>query len=190
MFLDRPYTQTFDDGDVPKQLTLAPIEGFPDYEISNYGEVLSRRVNDDGKALRQSPNNHGDIRVKLIDADGFERTKLVSGLVGNAFRNKPDEQSTTPMLLVPNKRLLCATNIVMRTRAFTAQYNQQFKNPMRLHHSLPVVELTTGLRYESISEASMHWGILPMAIWRSTYSGDRVYPHDTVWEADRTGERV
>lgn len=61
------------------------IDGFPDYEVSIYGEVYSKRT---GKILSAGDSGQGYALVVLCDKDGMH-TKKIHRLVAEAFIPNP-----------------------------------------------------------------------------------------------------
>lgn len=61
--------------------TWAPVEGFPDYAVSNYGEVMNARL---GHILHPRMNSYGHFRVTLR-ADGRSVDFYVHRLVAATF---------------------------------------------------------------------------------------------------------
>lgn len=60
------------------------IEGFPSYQVSNYGRIKSFKKRKP-RLLRAFPNNYGYWRVALTDPFGKSKHLLVSRLVAAAF---------------------------------------------------------------------------------------------------------
>lgn len=74
---------------IPKE-EWKPIVGFPAYEVSNLGRVISRhrRI---PRQLAATPNDKGYPMVTLARGDGFRRNRPVHQLVAEAFLGeRPD----------------------------------------------------------------------------------------------------
>lgn len=61
-----------------------PIDGFPGYEVSNLGHVLSRRRRSP-RVLSPNPNQWGYLMVTMTRADGRPCSRTVHRLVADAF---------------------------------------------------------------------------------------------------------
>lgn len=66
------------------------IIDYPDYEISNQGNVKSKRIKDTGKILKPCLGKNGYYSVKLWKDTG--KTFNVHKLVAFAFLNNPDNK--------------------------------------------------------------------------------------------------
>lgn len=64
-----------------------PIDGFPNYQVSNRGRVMNLET---GKVLKNRSNNHGYPYVALPKGDGKPKNMLVHRLVATAFIPNPD----------------------------------------------------------------------------------------------------
>lgn len=63
-----------------------PIDGFPNYQVSNRGRVMNLET---GKVLKNRSNNHGYPYVALPKGDGKSKNMLVHRLVAEAFIPNP-----------------------------------------------------------------------------------------------------
>jgi hypothetical protein len=70
--------------------TWVGIEGYPNYAVSNYGNVVNIHTD---MLLTPRPNDKGYLRVRLSN-EGTVREFYVHKLVGNAFFNFPFEDQT------------------------------------------------------------------------------------------------
>lgn len=149
------------------------IEEFPDYEVSNLGHVF--RVGTD-HPMSISYTAHGHAKITL--SDGRERkTRSVALLVAQAFVEPPHPVCDHVMVLNGDHHDLRPENLVWRPRHFVWHYSRQFKVPTPLYcTTLSVEEVQTGRTWDNIVEASMACGLLMEDVWRSTYSGDPVFP--------------
>ena len=152
------------------------IPEFPFYTVSNDGIVWNTRY---GQPQAHSYTQHGDPKVTLTNYDG-RATLSVRVLVAEAFVPRPDDLSDTVILLNNDRTDLRAENLAWRPRWFAWNYAHQFKKDFPPHyHNIPVVNLETGQEYPSIIICGMLEGLLFDDIWRSTNTGDRIYPSGT-----------
>lgn len=63
-----------------------PINGFPNYAVSNRGRVMNLKS---GKILKNRSNNHGYVYVKLYKGDGTSKQIKIHRLVAQAFIPNP-----------------------------------------------------------------------------------------------------
>ena len=68
--------------------TYANITGFPNYQISNFGNV---KIIKTGKIMKPQTGNHGYLFVGLRD-DGETSMKKIHRLVASAFLENPDNK--------------------------------------------------------------------------------------------------
>jgi hypothetical protein len=61
-----------------------PIDDFPNYEVSNYGNVRNKKTN---KVLKPGIDTHGYYYVNLCDGINKPKNKLVHRMVAEAFLN-------------------------------------------------------------------------------------------------------
>lgn len=124
------------------------IEGFPDYEISVYGEVYSRRL---GRTLIPQVNTHGYEFVTLYNADGPKRF-LIHRLVGNAFIPNPENK---PQINHKDgyKRNPRLTNLEWNTNSENElhAFRMGLKKPSR-EKKIKIIE--TGESYPSLHECA------------------------------------
>lgn len=157
-----------------------PIPEFPDYEISNVGRIYSRRHD---RMMSTSQNNHGHVKITLTSGLNDRHTRSVALLVAEAFVEAPDLLCDNVVVLDGDLSNVIAENLVWRPRGFAWKYTHQLKTDQPRHfHSLPVLSVEDGLEYDSIIDAGMKEGLLFDDIWRSTYSGSRVYPTKQIFE--------
>ena len=97
------------------------IEGFPNYEITNFGRVFNVKT---GREMTLSPTMSGDLTVGLV-RDGIQYRRSVKNLVARAF--VPGETSIydTPIQIDRDKYNLHVSNIVWRPRWFAIKYALQ-----------------------------------------------------------------
>lgn len=153
---------------------------FPGYQISDMGNIYNLRTR---RLMRTNPNQFGNMKIWLTDYFGQGHTRSVAMLVANAFVEQPNDMCTYLMVLDGDLSNIEASNLAWRPRWFAWKYTRQLKLPQPLHYkNLPVLNLLTGEEYESIIEAGMTNGELFYDIWESTYRGNPLYPHGSVYE--------
>lgn len=155
------------------------IPEFPNYEISNYGQVYNRRFQ---RLMRVSQSNHGHTKVTLQNGRG-RFTRSVAQLVAEAFVEAPNLLCDNLMILDGELKNVRADNLAWRPRTFAWKYTHQLKveQPDHYYH-LPVLNTTTNSKYRAIVEAGVMEGLLFDDIWRSTYTGKPTYPYGCVFE--------
>lgn len=146
--------------------------GYPDYEISNWGQIRQTR---NGRAIAQSRNTTGCMRVSLVDDTGARATVLVSRLVAQVFVPGYSYIHNTPIHLDGNKEHGFADNLAWRPRWFAIQYHRQFRHRRHRIES-PIVEVTTGQQFDNSLEAARAFGVLERDILMSTANHTEVFP--------------
>lgn len=160
------------------------IEGFPRYMISSEGRIYNRITN---RYMSSSINNYGHPKISLLAENG-RHTRSVAFLVAKAFLKKMNPLCDRIIYLNGDLTDVRAANLAWRPRWFGWKYSRQLKTHQPAYYrNLPVVNLETGSEYPNIVEAGMAEGLLYDQIWRSTYSGEPVFPTGSTWEVE---ERV
>jgi NUMOD4 motif len=72
---------------------FSPLKGYPDYFVSNYGNVVTNRIGYHVAVLSHL-NKRGYPIVVLCDAKGAKKTIPVYILVANYFVPKPENADT------------------------------------------------------------------------------------------------
>lgn len=154
---------------------------FPNYMISDKGRV---KIVKTGKIMRTSITSYGNVKITLLDEHTGERyTRSVAQLVGEAFIMPSNILCDQVVPLDGNVTNLDADNLVWRPRWFAWKYSRQFKVPQPIHYfNLPVINVITGAKYSCIEEAAVTEGLLFEDIWRSTYTGDQIFPDQAIFE--------
>lgn len=150
----------------------AQIEGFPDYSVSDQGEV---RHEANQRLLKITMNQYFVPYVGLV-RDFEQKKRSVARLVANAFLPRDLEAFDTPINL-DGDRLNCALwNLMWRPRWFAIRYNQQFRDPYknRVNRPLRAVDFTEV--HSSSIEAAMRYGLLERDIVLSLHNGTWVWP--------------
>lgn len=158
----------------------ADIPEFPKYQVSSLGRIFNTQRN---ILMSVSVTNHGHPKITLADEDGERHTRSVALLVADAFVPGRDEPFDQVILLDGNLNNVQASNMAWRPRWFAWKYTRQLRCEQPRHfHNLPVLDVTTDFEYDSIIQAGTTEGLLFSSIWRSTYTGQSVYPTDSVFE--------
>lgn len=167
------------------------IQEFPNYEISNLGNVLNLRTE---RLMRTSNTGFGHVKITLVsEYDGKRYTRSVAQMVAKEFVSPPNALCDHLVILDGDFENVCADNLVWRPRGFAWKYTHQLKEHQPVYYrNLMVRNLLNDEVYGSIIEAGMSEGLLFDDVWRSTYTGDRIFPHGSVFEVvqDREYEEV
>ena len=94
--------------DVHETERFAPIEGFPDYQITSHGRVFSLKYGK-MKELKQRKDRNGYMQVVLCK-NGKKYGKSVHRLVAQAFIPNPDSKTDTNHV-DENKSNNCVSNL-------------------------------------------------------------------------------
>lgn len=133
------------------------IEEFPEYVISNYGEVANMKLG--GRPLAVRPNQQGILRVGLVK-DRVQYTRAVAPLVADAFIPKPEPHFNTPIHLDGDPWNCRADNLMWRPRAFAIRYHRQFRlASFHTNYRVPLVEIESGSVYDGVKEACVANGL-------------------------------
>lgn len=157
-----------------------PIPEFPNYHISNYGQVYNTR---DQRIMRTSLNNYGHVKITLKSPHSSERfTRQVSVLVAEAFIEPPNWMCDCVIILDGDYSNVAANNLAWRPKWYAWKYTHQLKVRQPVHyHNLIIYNEDLDFHYKSIVEAGMIEGLLFDDIWRSTYTGAEIFPYGHVY---------
>jgi hypothetical protein len=170
------------------QEVWAPIPGFPNYNISNLGNVYNIREN---RIMRTSKNNWGYLKITLQTMVPDENgelvkqrfTRSVALMVAEAFVESPNWLCDKVIVLDGNLENVAATNLAWRPRWYAYLYFQQSRKVQPVHyHNLAVQNVTTGYCYNNIIEAGMAEGLLYNDIWDSTYQAKKLFPYGHIFK--------
>lgn len=157
----------------------AEIPEFPNYEVSNYGLIFNLKTKE---TMSVSATNHGHLKVSLVNETG-RHTRSVALLVASAFVAVPNPLCDQVILLDGDLRNVAADNLAWRPNWFSWRYTRQLREQgPRYYYTLPVLNVRTNVLYDSIYHAGIEDGLLFDDIWRSTYTGDSVYPTQGVFQ--------
>ena len=147
--------------------------GFPQYELSNYGQVKNAY----GKILKMSPNQEGIVRVGLMKAEeGRQVTCSAVRLVARMYVEGRSATFDTPIQLNGVRTDLRAENIMWRPRWFAIRYFQQFEDSEEPEYALTIYDVETSEQYANSREAAMKNGLLEEAVTKSVVNGSPCFP--------------
>lgn len=151
----------------------AQILEFPDYSISNYGEVVNDRTQ---RLMRLSMTLQGAVKVNLVNDEG-RSTRSVKVLVAESFVEGQSDMFNTPIHLDGDQRNCRADNLMWRPRWFAWKYSRQFRYPPVYLDRGPVLELESQIQYFTIYDAAIINGLLFLDVWQSiTLIKEEVFP--------------
>lgn len=157
------------------------IEEFPNYEVSNFGNIYNIKTD---MIMRTSKTLWGHTKITLTSEWGNARfTRSVALLVAEAFIDPPNFMCDQVIVLNGDFSNMAASNLAWRPRWFAWKYTRQLKTRQPIQYeNLQVRNVITGEVYNSIVDAGVAEGLLFDNIWRSTYTGEPVYPVGSVFE--------
>lgn len=158
------------------------LEEFPRYAVDKNGNILHIARD---RIMKPSVNNHGHVKISLLNERGrFDRS--VARLVAENFCTPPDSKSTAVVQLNGAKIDCRSINLVWRTPSIAWRYLAQLQStPPMYYLNLPIIDVSTGIAYTNVVSAGLTNGVLFDDIWRSTYTGDPVYPVGSTFVVDK-----
>lgn len=159
------------------------IPEFPDYEISDHGNVHSKRNN---QPIAPSWNGTGSVKVNF-SVDGELHTRSVRVLVANAFVPLPeDDYSSSFDLEVINidgdMWNNHHENLAWRPHWFVWKYTRQFRDGPLPEYNVPILNTQTGELYDSVMDAGIADAVIWEYVYGSAINGKPVYPTGAVYE--------
>lgn len=148
------------------------IEMFPEYSVSNFGNV---RSNKSGRIMSTSPNQFGVVQVGLM-RDGVQYHRSVPLLVAKAFLPIKPIPFDTPINLDGDRFNNHVDNLVWRPRWFAVKYNRQFRYPYHNRIDSPIVDKKTGEVSDSSIDCAIRYGLLEEEIVISILNRTYVWP--------------
>lgn len=145
----------------------AELDDFPDYAVSEYGEIGNMKT---GLTRKVSINQQGNVKISIYRGRELY-TRSVAVIVAEAFVEGRTEFFNTPIHLDGDKRNCRADNLMWRPRWFAVRYHRQFYNPVFHNSDVPIVEVNSGNEYQSVKEACMHLGLIHDDVYYSFTQG-------------------
>lgn len=156
------------------------IEEFPNYEISTFGRIYNNRQD---CYMQTSKTLFGHVKITLMDENHVRHTRSVARILAEAFILPSNARCTQVVVLDGNLGNIWLENLVWRPPWYAWKYSRQLKVEQPTYFkNLFVNNITKEIFYHSIIEAGMAEGLLFSDIWRSTYTGERVFPDDSIFE--------
>lgn len=163
------------------------IEDFPRYEVTTFGRVFNRET---GREMAQNQIQYGIVTVSLMQdveivIDGYtthqsiQKSRSVKSLVAKAFVEGHSDVFDTPIQLDGNRENLHASNIMWRPRWFAIRYTRQMYNQEEWFFTIPIVDTTNDVIYDSIFDAATTMGLLCRDIKMSLHNDKPVFPYGT-----------
>ena len=132
------------------------IDGFPNYQVSNYAEFVNIRTD---RELKPSKNQLGHIKVTLIQ-NRIPMTRSVAQIVAMAFLGPPDPPHfDTPIHLNGELDDCVADNLMWRPRWFAIKYHKQFRMDSFHTYRVRLMDRDTQEVYESLKEVCVKNGL-------------------------------
>ena len=156
------------------------VEEIPNYDVSDRGNVYNTKTN---RMMRISTTSFGHAKINLTAENGQQFTRSVAQLVAVAFVEPPTGRCDQVVVLDGDFTNLSAENLVWRPTWYAYQYTRQLKTQQFAHYcNLPIRNVSTGVVYPSVVAAGMAEGLLFTDVWRSTYTGDTIFPNWSLFE--------
>lgn len=140
------------------------LEEFPDYAVSELGEIVNIKS---GFPRKTSINQQGIVKISLYKNGKELITRSVAVMVAEAFCEGQNEFFNTPIHLDGDRENCRADNLMWRPRWFAVQYHRQFQSPEFHNSNVHIVDLESGIEFESVKEACMHFGLYYNDVYRS-----------------------
>lgn len=179
------------------------VEEFPDYEISDHGNIFSKRNN---QPLVPSWNGTSAMKINF-SKEGVVHTRSVRVLVAEAFVdveqgvivNDPHEDIHETRRVYQRKINNRSTdlevinidgdqtnnhyeNLAWRPHWFAWKYTRQFHEPPPSEYSVFLLNTQTGVVYDSVMDAGIANGLIWEYVYGSAITGRPVYPTGAVYE--------
>lgn len=139
------------------------IRGYSNYSVSDLGDVKNNR---NGHILKPWASTGNYLYVRLIDDNGKEKSKRLHRLVAEAFVTNPSDKPQVNHI-DGNKHNNCADNLEWCTKSenMNHAYRTGLQKNVKKGKVLSVVCLNDGKTFNTISEASEHYGVSKAQIY-------------------------
>jgi hypothetical protein len=148
------------------------LEEFPDYGVSNFGEIANLKRD---RIIRPFVTQQGNLGVTLRrNRERYSRS--VSHLVAETFLPDHPSHYNSPLHLNADKLNCQLNNLVWRPRNFTGRYYEQFEWEWFHESAVPLLNLTTREEFEGYKEPCVNYGIRAVEIIMSDSNDSKVFP--------------
>lgn len=147
----------------PNQPEWVELDEFPDYAVSEEGDIYNMKT---GVRRKISMNQHGIPKIALYRRRALF-TRSVAVLVAETFCERPSPRHDTPIHLDGDRSNCRASNLMWKPRWQAIRYHRQFFERPFLDSTVPVVEINTGLSFDTIADACMAFGLYHGDIYKS-----------------------
>lgn len=154
------------------EIEWVTIPDFPDYLISNQGDVLNKAY---GKWLKVSHTKEGAVKIGLVRA-GKQYTRSVKVLVAESFVPGKSDIFDTPIHLDGNEDHNSEDNIVWRPRWFAWKYKHQFSHVTDNDRLGPLRDIDTNVQYYDVYQVAISNGLLFADVRRAISMKESVFP--------------
>jgi hypothetical protein len=161
-----------------EEVRWSVIPGFPTYVVNNMGQILNIETD---RLMMISYTQQGNAKISLVGPEG-RQTLSVARMVAESFVLRPNPLSDSVIVLNGNQADLRAANLAWRPGWFAWKYTRQLKEQQPIYfHNLTIHDIVEGWYYKNVIDAGQRLGLLYADIWRSTYTGDSVYPGNSIF---------
>lgn len=159
------------------------VPEFPDYEVSDYGNVFSKRAN---QPMMLSWNGRGTVKVNFSH-EGILYTRSVRVLVAQAFVavNTADDSSRDDLEVINidgDQTNNHYTNLAWRPHWFAWKYTHQFHDGIPSEYNVGLLNTQTGEVFDSVMKAGVADAVIWEYVYNSAITGRPVYPTGAVYE--------
>lgn len=151
------------DGDEMDIERFWPIQGFPNYEVSDQGRVVNITT---GRIMAITRQKTTDWYVVGLMRDGHQTVKGLARLVAEAFLEDPVEPNMSVIHRDGNRANNQVWNLAWRPRWFVVRYMREMQDPL-LRSVRPFQASLTGVIFQSIAECCQETLLLPSTIQTS-----------------------
>ncbi len=159
------------------EIQWATIPEFPNYMISNCGDVINK---DSGRPIRATHNPQGALKVGLVSGSQ-QSTRSLKLLVARCFVEGEDDIHDTPIQLDGIQDNVWFENLRWRPRWFALEYTKQLRDVSDNDLLGPIID-NHGNIYMTVYEAGVVNGLLFRDIRKSIIMHETVFPTFQIFE--------
>lgn len=143
---------------------------FPNYRISNYGNVVNMKTK---RLIKPSLTKQGDLKLSLVNDFG-RKTRSLKVLVATQYVDGKTDDFNTPIHLDMNPLNCRADNLMWRPRWFAWVYSNQDKEHIldrdQRYSKGPIIDTKSGEIYDNIYHVAKVNGLIWWHIYVSLHS--------------------